>query len=372
MEPIDQFLDNAVKYNHKMHSVIIAYQDYCDFDIVRKLQQRIEVHVVKVFDCKDVLCKELDEIGLSPVHADNLLNCSGKKGREMVPYGQNRNHVVMKAMMKGTDVLFFIDTDVYPRVLVRKNDEIIEQEVDFVGEHLKLMKEKNVYITTSDYTGYYIIPRMKFDGMKALFNGLQKDSCYQYIMDSYQHKCLNLEDLDNRKTFESNKILGGNVAIRLEAFKRILPFFSTTYEVDKNKYLTRGEDTLLGIGIDQNEDMKCIDIDLKIFHNTYGHFPTVPDIEHDNNIKNRFFYASMGWIGRNPFLNWINGHDVDQIKKYQLEQLTKGAPKVAKYLNDERFLILPKALENAYGDLDRVINEYKQFEESWKAFVSLM
>jgi hypothetical protein len=42
---------------------------------------------------------------------------------------------------------------------------------------------------------------------------------------------------------------------------------------------------------------------------------------------------------------------------------------VASYLNDERFLILPEALEISYQNLERVISEYKNTMRAWNDFI---
>ncbi|MFA7575260.1 MAG: hypothetical protein WCY14_07190, partial [Arcobacteraceae bacterium] len=127
---------------------------------------------------------------------------------------------------------------------------------------------------------------------------------------------------------------------------------------------TRGEDTLMGIKF-RNSQKKCIDIDTKIFHNTFGNYPKVPDIKKDKSIRDRFFYTCMGWIGRNPFLNWLKGIDVKEVKKWQKEKSLIGSRAITSYLGDKRFLILPEALEKSYNGLGRVINEYEDTMKAW-------
>jgi hypothetical protein len=188
-------------------------------------------------------------------------------------------------------------------------------------------------------------------------------------MESYHHRCLATDHGLNREPFQTHKVLGGNVAIKLKIFHNVVPFFSSTYEVGGNKYLTRGEDTVLALQMKGKENQKFIDIDTKIFHNTYGHFPTVPDILNDTKIKDRFFYAAMGWIGRNPFLNHLSG--IDPACAYQLEhqRLVEGAQAVSEHLNDKRFLILPKAHDLAYSSLEDMKEEFNRFSESWFEFM---
>jgi len=367
LEPIDEFLENASKYNHKIYGVIIVYSHGCDFRLVESLEKKVKVFLVKINDAPEIK-RQLIEIGLSAENIEILINCPALKKHGLVPYGLNRNYALIKALLSGSGALVFIDTDVYPRVLVKEDDEVKEKEIDFIGRHLEYLREEEVIITTSDYSGYYIIPPMSFTGMKELFIGLQKEDAYELLRNSDEHNCLNLDNDKKRKIFETDKILGGNVAIKLSAFKELPPFFSTVYNVNSEYVLSRGEDTLLGIKL-KKSDKKCIDIDTKIFHNTFGNYPEIPDIKKYKSIKDRFYYTCLGWIGRNPFLNWLKGEDVKGVKNRQKKNIIIGSKAVASYLNDERFLILPEALETSYRNLGRVINEYKNTMRAWNDFI---
>jgi len=367
LEPIDEFLENASKYNHEIYSIIIVYSHNCDFRLVESLEKKVKVSPVKINDAPEIE-EQLIKIGLSAENIEILLDCPTLKKYEKVPYGLNRNYALIKALLSGSEALVFIDTDVYPRVLVKKDDKVKEKEIDFIGRHLEYLMKDEVIITTSDYSGYYIIPPMSFTGIKELFIGLQKEDAYEYLKNSGEHNCLNLDNDSKRKIFETDKILGGNVAIKLSALKELPPFFSTVYNVNGEHVLSRGEDTLLGIKL-KKSDKKCIDIDTKIFHNTFGNYPEVPDIKKDKSIRDRFYYTCLGWIGRNPFLNWLKGEDVEEIKNRQKKNIIIGSKAAASYLNDERFLILPEALEISYHNLERVISEYKNTIRVWNDFI---
>ena len=367
LEPIDEFLENASKHNHKIYSIIVVYSHGCDFHLVESLGKKVKVFLVKINDAPEIK-EQLIKMGLSAKNIEILLNCPSLKKHGLVPYGMNRNYALIKALLSGSEALVFIDTDVYPRVLIKKNDEVREKEIDFIGRHLEYLRKEEVIITTSDYSGYYIIPPMRFTGMKELFIGLQKESAYEFLRNFDEYHCLNLDNDKKRKVFETNKILGGNVAIKLSALKELPPFFSTVYNVNGENVLSRGEDTLLGIKLEKS-NKKCIDIDTKIFHNTFGNYPEVPDIKKDKSIKDRFYYACLGWIGRNPFLNWIKGKDVEEVKNKQKKNIMIGSKAMAFYLKDERFLILPEALETSYHDLERVISEYKNTMKAWNGFI---
>lgn len=368
LEPIDEFLENASKHNHKIYSVVIVYSHSCNFQLIKSLREKIKVFLVKINDAPEIK-EQFIKIGLPKEDVEILLDCPALKKWGKVPYGLNRNYALIEALLSGSEVLVFIDTDVYPRVLVKEGDEVKGKEIDFIGRHLEYLKKEEVIVTTSDYSGYYIIPPMSFAGIKELFVGLQKEDSYEFLRNSDEHNCLNLDNNKKRKIFETDKILGGNVAIKLSALKALPPFFSTVYNVNGEYILSRGEDTLLGIKLRKSEK-KCIDIDTKIFHNTFGNYPVVPDIKKDKSIKDRFYYTCLGWIGRNPFLNWLKGEDVEKIKNRQKKNIIIGSKAVASYLNDERFLVLPEALEISYHNLERVISEYKNTMRAWNNFIA--
>ena len=367
LEPIDEFLENASKYNHEIYSVIIVYSHGCDFRLVEGLEKNVKVFLVQINDAPEIK-RQLIKMGLSAENIEILLDCPALKKHGLVPYGLNRNYALIKALLSGSEILVFVDTDVYPRVLIKKDGEVKEKEIDFIGRHLEYLRKEEVIITTSDYSGYYIIPPMSFTGMKELFIGLQKEDAYELLRNSDQHNCLNLDNDKRRKIFETDKILGGNVAIKLSALKELPPFFSTVYNVNGENVLSRGEDTLLGIKL-KKSDKKCIDIDTKIFHNAFGNYPEVPDIKKDKSIKDRFYYTCLGWIGRNPFLNWLKGEDIEEVKNRQKKNIIIGSKAVASYLKDKRFLILPEALEISYHNLERVISEYKNTMSAWNDFI---
>jgi hypothetical protein len=369
LEPIEDFLNNAAKHGHDVYSVVIGYSFSCNFNLIEVLRKRVNVFTVKINEA-NLMKQNLRNIGVSNAAIGTLLDVPTLESSGLVPYGINRNHVVIKAMLTGSDVLIFIDTDVYPRALVMDEEGIEDRDLDFIGSHLNYLEDEEVAVTTSDYSGFYIIPPMHFEGMKELFAGLQKEAAYDYLLNHDKHNCLVVTKESEHNPFVSNKILGGNVAIKLEVFKKLLPFFSTVYEVNGTEYLSRGEDTLLGLELNKAPKTKCVDIDTRIFHNTYGNYPIVPDILEDNNIKNRFYYACMGWIGRNPFLNYINGDNLEEIQKIQYENLLIGAPAAAEYFNDDRFLELPEALLASYKQSDRVIEEYHLLAKSWREFIN--
>jgi hypothetical protein len=363
------FLENAKKYNHTIDEVIIVYSGSYDEDLADKIEEYTQLKLLKINHCHE-LTYRLKENGLDEDLIKDLIYSDIYDEHGLIPYGKNRHNVLIQAIVDKMDVLFFVDDDVKPSVLIENGTRILEVEIDFFSEHLNYL-EGDVYVTSSDYSGYYIVPPMRFKNMEYLIRGLQKGAMFNKSF-VYEHGYLTVDKFENRSVSKTDKVLGGNLAMRLEIFNDILPFFSSVYEVRGKHYLTRGEDTLLGLDINNIEDKFFLDIDVKIFHDTFDDFPTAPCIMKDQSVKDRFFYACMGWIGRNPFLNWLLERNLEEYYERTRKALVIGAPAIAEHLDDRRFYLLPEALDQAYLNLDKMIVKYYKLRNNWREFMKYM
>lgn len=371
---IMDFVKNASKFGHNIDALIICYSHGYDRAFVENLEKQFpRTYLIKVNHCYSME-KDLRKRGIKSKNFLPLIYADTLETYGLLPYSTYRNSVLIKAMLLEMDALFFVDTDVYPLLLRKgpRGSELPEyislkdskemqnyqlDEVDFFGRHLEHLKKDDVMVTTSDYSGYYIIPPMNFEHLEQYLGGLQKESTLNRVKSCDGTGCISYSS-ENQKPFVTDKFLGGNMAIKLKAFKELPPFFSTTYMAGNELVLSRGEDTLMGT-FAKNNKLKSIDIDTLIFHNTYSDFPKEPDILNSASIRDRFFYASVGWIGRNPFMNYINGDDYKSLYQEQRELLIKSSVHTARYLKDRRFLVMPSAIESAMKDFNRVLDEYE-------------
>jgi hypothetical protein len=150
----------------------------------------------------------------------------------------------------------------------------------------------------------------------------------------------------------------------------VVPFFSSIYRYDNCNYLTRGEDTVMGLNLKLADRIKAIDIDVKIRHDTYGHFPEIPDIYSDVSIRDRIYFASVGWIGRNPFMHWVTGADVEAMYLKQFKNMRLIESDFAHHLGDERFANLSEAIEISYDRLEEMIVQYETFVMNWDRIIT--
>ena len=370
LEPYITFLQNAKENGHIVDHLIIAYEGEINPAILTKLESRCKVTLVKRGD-SPILNSFLFDLGLANEEINSILGTPYNDKYKMIAYGTSRNYVLIAALMLGVNYLMFFDTDVYPKILTQtKKEKYNFVNIDFVGSHLKFLKEKDVCLTTSDYTGYYIIPKIDFPNLKELLYGVQKEGMYHDVL---RNEIPVSTKNHSKYIVETLKALGGNMALDLSRIDILPPFFSTTLVLEGECFLGRGEDTLFGPEV--HGLGRCIDIDLFIFHNCFGDFPHKPDITVQKNLD-RFFYACMGWVIRNPFLNWIREkysitfEEIDMEKR--LEALVIGSRSATKYFNDKRFLKLPRAFELSYKKLDDDIIKYKELMFAWNKIKQLL
>ncbi len=372
-KPVHRFLDNAASYGHSVERVIIAYSHHADDRAIEELESRIALDVLCVHNAPSLEHKLID-LGLKSSEIEGLLAVPSWESCRETPYGAYRNAVLMKALLEGMDYLLFFDTDVEPCVLTELDDgKASWEEVDFVGTHMTALVRDDVSASTSEYSGYYIIPPMEFEGFGDLLFGLGKGMALEYMDNCKEHQCLNLGSPYPRRLEPTYKPLGGNLGLSLKMFWRLAPFFSTIYRYDDLCVKGRGEDTLLGQALTDAEGM-IMDIDLRVFHDTYIDFPEVPDIQR-RPIRDRFYMACLGWIGRNPFMTWFleqRGRlDTSFEAEIQIQRLGLqiGGEAIAEYLQDARFRDLPAAFECSYDALPASIDRFTRLIKGWSALI---
>ena len=371
--PIIDFLNNAIRYGHTVHELIICYNDLVDNKVLKELSKYCPVHLIRRGEY-DLMEKPLKNLGMEHNDVASILETPLNKKYGKVSYGTSRNYILTTALLNDHDILFFFDSDVFPKILTEYNEDNSKfEEIDFVGSHLKALKsDKNIVASTSDYSGYYIIPKIDFPHLYELLHGIQKEDQFERITTNDLPVVSADHGINIRET---KKILGGNLAINLQHYKHLAPFFSETMVVDEECFLVRGEDTLFG-PIVESVGGKCIDIDLLIFHNCFGDFPLKPNINNKDNVT-RFYYACMGWLIRNPFYNWVQTEfyskpfDNEEIEKRYLS-IEKGSKYAAQYFMDDRFLMLPKTFRMSYYNLDITVEKFRRLIEAWNKFKNLL
>lgn len=371
--PILRFLENARSFKHSVERVIVACSHTFSDAAADEIRRKTRLDIVWAAG-DDRLRNRLISGGLTDDQVDGLLNVSSWERYRQVPYGAYRNAALLQAILAGVDALLFFDTDVYPKVLTRVDRESAEfRDVDFVGTHMASLLKRRTVATTSDYSGYYIIPPMGFRGLDQLLAGLCKEQLQGYLADCSRHHCLNLGRPVPGSPRPTRKLLGGNLGLNLRQPESLSPFYSTMYVFEGKCVQGRGEDTLLGEAIARS-NAQMVDVDLRIFHDTYPDFPRVPDIQ-QRAVRSRFYRACLGWIGRNPFLTWFLDRSgqlkesFDEAIEIQRQGLAQGGLTAAEALHDPRFARLGPAFEASLDELPVAIQRYKRLIKAWAGFL---
>ncbi|MGM0601996.1 MAG: hypothetical protein ACQESS_01645 [Bacillota bacterium] len=368
IHPYIDFIANARAHGYEPEKLIVCYSHGYKPEAVERLRHTTNLELVQMNYDQEFVNK-LKKYGLTKKEINFFLRTPEFDYHQLIPYGKRRNLVILKSLISEPklDYLFFIDTDVKPRLLTSKDGNLTT--INFFGRHLEYLEKENVVITTSDYSGYYIIPPLDFEKKEELLKGLQKEDALEKVKDAEAN--ITVSNIYQNNIRETDKILGGNHAIDLSYSIILPPFYSTTYHFNGDLYLGRGEDTLLGLEIPDGKH-KIIDIDTHIFHDTYDNFPKEPSI-YDSDVQERLFYACTGWLGRNPFLNWYlkkYGYiSASEFKKRHREQklsLQAGAPKLAEYTGNDNFKLLPDMFSSAWMQLDQMVENYEDTIKNWQ------
>ena len=358
------FIGNAEKYGHKLDCVIVAYMHGIDPGVEADIRKRLPLFAIDIKD-NSYGYEQFRRRGVSDSAARALLECPVDTKYGLMSYGYKRTTVVIEAILRSVDVLFFVDSDVYPTVMKMTPGGPALEEVDFFGAHLEYLRSGS-QVTTGEYSGYNILPVASFDGMEDLLGGLQKADMLNYWQTSGTHRGLTFQKAA-REPKPCKKILGGNVAIEISSFAKLPPFFSSHYMFGDELFLCRGEDTVLGLGISDN-GIVCTDIDLNPMHDTYKNYPSEPNLREDPGAQKRFYYACTGWVGRNPFLNYIQGNDPQTAREYQRGRLERGLGALAGYTGNPIFQSVLGNFDASWDSLGRYIGEYERVLEAWGEF----
>lgn len=361
---IMSFIDNALMFGHKLDCVIVAYTHHLDPNAVKSINSKLPLFAVNIND-PHYNKEQMRRRGVSDSIMKELLECPVDTTRGLVPYGFNRMIVVIEAILRDVDILFFVDSDVVPSVLRRTAEGLIVEEVDYFKAHLDYLNSGSD-VTTGEYSGYNILPPASFNGMDDLLAGVQKEGMLEYWQTSEIHRSLVVQS-DIITPEPCSKILGGNTAIKLSAFAKLPPFFSSYYFLNDEMFLCRGEDTILGIEISQS-GIICTDVGINPLHDTYKDYPAEPDLRGDPSAQTRFYYACTGWVGRNPLFNYILGNDLPSTKEYQRERLGRGLLALTEYTSNPRFRNVIDNFDASWDNLGRYITEFEKYSEAWEGF----
>ena len=187
--------------------MIVVYSHQADPGAVEELRSRTNLSLIKL-QSNERARLIMKEIGVRHSSIHQLLYCPLIDAHGLIPYGFNRNQALMEAMFTGTDYLIFVDSDVQPEVLRKTPDGTVRaEEIDFIGAHLHGLS-LGADVTSSDYSGYNILPPASFYGMTDLLWGLHKETMTDFWQNSEAHRGLVIQKDQNVEPQPTTKVLG--------------------------------------------------------------------------------------------------------------------------------------------------------------------
>lgn len=298
-------------------------------------------------------------------------------------HAKGRNSLMYYALRDGMDYLLFWDDDEYPVACIKdeKSNEVIWKEQDNIAMHLKYIK--NADVTIGYHCGYISpIPYVELDEdvdeekFKCYIEALGNDII---SWDSIKEKFVKnngityadpqiasgIGEFEIKANGAGKWVSGSTLCLNLKHLSKIPAFY--------NPEGARGEDTFFST---QLLNSKVIKVPVYHFHDGFlkytnivrGKYPkTLRKIRSsEEQIEERFFKASRGWIRYKPLLEYISNKDnyIESIEKTRI-QLEKGIPEVNKLFDNSDFNILLTDLDEYSKNVKKHYSEYIKTNEIW-------
>ena len=365
-KPLTEFLDNAEKYGHTINSVIVAYSNQMNPAAAKKLEGRTKLSCIRLQEISGTY-KNLENIGLRHTTIRQLLFCPLADMYGLVPYGFFHSQVLLEAMFQDLDYLILVGSDIRPCVLEQTADgKISKREIDFIGAHLQSLA-KGADLTTSNYSGYSILPLVGFDGVEDLLWGLYREEMADFWKSISELGGIIVQKSARSKSkikpVPTTKVFAGNLGIRMKTLSNLPTFFSPYYFHNQSPLLAGGLDSLLDLTKAQGS-VQCVDIQTPVFRNTYGDYPQKPEMKFEAHVRDIFFSICTGWIGQNVFSHRADSLSSDEAA-LRKRMLTNASKSLFRYSADRRFLRLPEIQGTAEPWLPNMENQHRKAAEAW-------
>ena len=298
-------------------------------------------------------------------------------------HAKGRNSLMYYAVRDKMDYLLFWDDDEYPVACIKNDNtnEVIWKEQDNIAMHLKNIK--NADVTIGYHCGYISpIPYVELDEdvneekfkcyIEALGNDIIswdsiKEKFLKYNGITYANAGIaNGEGEYEIKSDGSGKwVAGSTLCLNLNHLSKIPAFY--------NPEGARGEDTFFST---QLLNSKVIKVPVYHFHDGFLKYTNIARRKYpkvlrkikssEEQIEERFFKASRGWIRYKPLFEYITNREnyTEKIAETR-KQLEEGIPEVNKLFEHSDFNILLKDLDEYDKNVKKHYNEYIKTNEIW-------
>lgn len=296
-------------------------------------------------------------------------------------HAKGRNTVLYYALKNKMDYLLFWDDDEYPVACIKgENGEITWKKQNNITMHLKYIERADVSI---GYHCGYISPIPYIDSeeideeiLKDYIEGLSNELVHwDSIKEKFEKnngvtfadpKIANGEGVYEIKGENTKKwVAGSTLCLNLRHIEKIPAFY--------NPPEARGEDTFFSTLLDESKVMK---VPVYHFHDGFLKYTNIARRKYpkvlrkikssEEQIEERFFKASRGWIRYKPLFEYItNRENYTERMTETHEQLEEGIPEVNKLFEHSDFNVLLKDLEEYDKNVKKHYNEYVKTNEIW-------
>lgn len=298
-------------------------------------------------------------------------------------HAKGRNSLMYYALKAKMDYLLFWDDDEYPVACIKdeENNEIIWKEQDNIAMHLKYISKADV--TIGYHCGYISpIPYVELDEdvdqekfkcfIEALGNDIISwDSIREKFVKHNGITYANPEIANGEGAYEIKSdgvgkwVAGSTLCLNLKHIDRIPAFY--------NPEGARGEDTFFSTKLNES---KVIKVPVYHFHDGFLKYTNIMRKKYpktlrkikssEEQIEQRFFKASRGWIKYKPLFEYITDREhYEEKMKNTYEKLEEGIPEVNKLFENDEFNILLDDLKEYDKNVKKHYNEYVKTNEIW-------
>lgn len=378
----EQIVEQTKRYSKKINVTVFILFDTTYQQTPREEFYNIKPEVHKkikiVYITPEDIEKEIEELttkkGIKTEDMEFFLGHGHAKGRNTVMYYAIKNKI---------NYLLFWDDDEYPLAVLKEKgkNEWIKQ--DNILKHLESMDKENANVTIGYHCGYISpIPYIDFNekfteqDLKEFIEVISNDII---SWESIKEKMQN----NNGVTYAKREIAMGNGAYEIESDgvgKWVAGSTLCLNLNDKDKIpafynppAARGEDTFFSTLLDNS---KTVRVPVYHFHDGFLKYTQIMDGVYpqtlrkinvkENNIKNRFLKASIGWIKYKPLLLYIKDKENYKKEINNIEKkLAEILPRLNNLFDDDCFSILIEELKKYDRDVEKHYNEYTRTNKIW-------
>ena len=298
-------------------------------------------------------------------------------------HAKGRNALMYCALKANMDYLLFWDDDEYPVACIKNEEtnEVIWKEQDNIAMHLKYIEDADV--TIGHHCGYISpIPYVELgedvnqenfkDYIEALGNEVvswesikekfQKNNGITYAVPSIANG-QGVYDLESDGI--AKWVVGSTLCLNLKHIEKIPAFY--------NPVGARGEDTFFSTMLN---DSRVVKVPVYHFHDGFLKYTNITRRKYpktlrkikssEEQILQRFFNASRGWIRYKPLFEYVTNRDrYEEIMKTTRKKLENGIPEVNKLFGINQFDVLLEDIDIYHKNVKKHYNEYLKTNEIW-------